>query len=69
MLHHGAESSWQETDMAQWSHSHSVFSYGTTNTYRHPRASVVTALREHGPIFVNEFQGFTWWCRLAWRRT
>jgi hypothetical protein len=66
--HHGAESGWKETAMREWEHSHSVFSYGTTNSHRHPRPAVITALQNHGPIFVNEFQGFTWWCLLEWRR-
>lgn len=67
MPHHGADSAWQEADATQWWHRHSVFSYGTTNTYGHPSPRVVTAMNRHGPLLVNEHQGVTWWCDLEWQ--
>ncbi len=64
--HHGADTAWREIPATNWRHRRSVFSYGLTNTYKHPGKVTQKALAGHGPRHVTEEHGFLWWYSGEW---
>ncbi len=57
--HHGSKHSLNMTKTSILRHDYSVFSSARYHSrYDHPNASIVAALNAHGPLFVNEYQGF-----------